>query len=153
MPHYQHILAPVDFSPTCEKVVVQALELAKFYDAKMTLLHSVQDIPVGAEPFGEPAMLALSEELEQQWEENARNQMQALADKFELPLSVARQVVHGFANDTILQFAQEQGVDLIVIGHSGRKGFFGLLGSTANKVVKSAHCNVLVIHQTPTDNP
>ncbi|QLQ34212.1 MAG: universal stress protein [Candidatus Thiothrix singaporensis] len=46
---------------------------------------------------------------------------------------------------SILDFADAKQVDLIVIAHSGKKGFLGFLGSTADSVVRSAHCDVLVL--------
>jgi universal stress protein A len=145
MKRYHHILAPVDFSTTCEKVVEHAMELAKFYDAQLTLLHSVQDTILISEPFGEPNMAVLNTELQEQWIEQAQTQMRLFAEKLALPPSVEQKVEVGFATDTILQFAEEHAIDLVVIGHSGKKGFLGLLGSTANAVVKSAKCNVLVV--------
>jgi nucleotide-binding universal stress UspA family protein len=46
----------------------------------------------------------------------------------------------------ILEFAEEQNVDLIVVGTKGRTGFKKLLlGSTATSVVTYAHCPVLVV--------
>lgn len=145
MKRYSHLLAPVDFSATCEKVVEHAQELAALYDAQLTLLHSVQDTMMISEPFGEPSMMVLNAELQQQWVKQAEEQMRLFAEKLKLPLSVAQKVEVGFANDTILQFAEEQAIDLIIIGHSGKKGLLGLLGSTATSVVKSAKCNVLVV--------
>lgn len=145
MHHYQHLLAPIDFSGTSANVLKRARELAEMYDARLTLLHVVEDMPIGAEPFGEPSSLVLSEELRQQQLATAEKKMQALAQQFNLPLSVERAIEEGFTTDTILEFARHKQVDLIVIAHSGKKGFLGFLGSTADAVVKSAHCDVLVL--------
>ena len=49
--------------------------------------------------------------------------------------------------ETILEVAEAENINLIVLGHSGNKGFFGLLGSTATAVVKSAKCDVLVVRR------
>ena len=49
--------------------------------------------------------------------------------------------------DTILEVADAENINLIIIGHSGNKGFFGLLGSTTTAVVKSAKCDVLVVRR------
>ena len=145
MQRYQHILAPVDFSDASNGVIERALELAEHYDARLTLLHVVENMPLGIEPFGEPSSLVLSVEIQEQQLSNATAKMQALAQQFSLPLSVEQAVLEGFTTSTLLAFAQEKQVDLIVIAHSGKKGFLGFLGSTADAVVKSAHCDVLVV--------
>ncbi len=145
MQRYQHILAPVDFSDSSNGVIKRALELAEHYDARLTLLHVVENMPLGIEPFGEPSSLVLSVEIQEQQLSNANAKMQALAQQFALPLSVEQAVLEGFTTSTLLAFAQEKQVDLIVIAHSGKKGFLGFLGSTADAVVKSAHCDVLVV--------
>lgn len=146
MQPYQHILAAIDFSPGSHPVIQRAMEMAESHDARLTLLHVVQDVPIGAEPFGEPAGLVLSEEIHQQHLASAEDRMQAIAAQFALPLNVERAIIEGIATaPAILDFADSKQVDLIVIAHSGKKGFLGLLGSTADSVVKSAHCDVMVL--------
>lgn len=145
MHRYQHVLAPIDFSNMATAVIKRAKELAESYDARLSILHVVQDVPLGAEPFGEPSALVLNEELREQQLKHAEDKLEQLAAEHELPLSVDRAITEGFATDAILEFATERQVDLIVVAHSGKKGFFGLLGSTADSVVKSAKCDVLVM--------
>lgn len=143
---YQHVLAPVDFSDTGSIVIKRAKEIAERYDTRLSLLHVVQDVaPLGAEPFGEPSALIINEELREQQLKQAEEKLEELANQHDLPLSVDRAIAEGFTTDAILEFASEKQVDLIVIAHSGKKGFFGLLGSTADSVVKSAKCDILVI--------
>lgn len=142
---YQHILAPIDFSDSSTPVVERARELAEHYDARLTLLHVVENVPLGTEPFGEPSSLILNEELRQQQLSNATTNMQTLAKQFTLPLNVEQAIEEGFTTSTILAFSQDKQIDLIVIAHSGKKGFLGFLGSTADAIVKSADCDVLVI--------
>ncbi|SEA67825.1 universal stress protein A [Thiothrix caldifontis] len=145
MYRYQHLLAPIDFSNSSINVVQRARELAEMYDARLTLLHVLEDVPLGIEPFGESTSLMLNEELRNQQRENAEKQMQSLIQQLNLPLSVEPAIKEGFATDTILEFAQHKNIDLIVIAHSGKKGFLGFLGSTANAVVKATQCDVLVM--------
>jgi len=54
--------------------------------------------------------------------------------------------VAGHAAQAITRLAKEGGFDLVVIGHSGHSGVWGMfLGSTADKVVRHAPCSVLVV--------
>ncbi len=145
MHRYTHILAPVDFSDMGAAVIRRAKNLAELFDARLTILHVVQDVPLGAEPFGEPTSLILSEEIREQQLQHAEEKLEQLANEFDLPLSVDRAITEGFTTDAILEFGEERRADLIVIAHSGKKGFLGLLGSTANAIVKSAKCDVLVV--------
>lgn len=47
---------------------------------------------------------------------------------------------------TIVDYAEQENIDLIVVGTKGRSGFTKLLlGSVASKVVTYAHCPVLVV--------
>lgn len=146
MQRYQHVLAPVDFSARSSELIKRAREIAETHDARLTLLHVVQDAPVGAEPFGEPSGLVLSEEIREQHLTAAQEKMRELAEQYDLPLNVDRAIEEGISTHTsILDFADAKQVDLIVIAHSGKKGFLGFLGSTADSVVRSAHCDVLVL--------
>lgn len=152
MPRYQHIVAAVDFSPLSAAVIKQAQQLAETYNARLSLVHVVQDMPIATEPFGEPAGLVLSQELLQHHRDKAQHDLDALATRFALPLNVERAVVEGIdPADSILEFAQSKHTDLIVLAHSGKRGFFGLLGSTATAVVKGAHCDVLVLREDSED--
>jgi universal stress protein A len=147
MKHYQHILVPLDFSEMGELVLEQAQATASLYNAGLTLLHVVQDVPPGVDAFGEASGLIMAGEVEQQLLENAREQMQRLAEKRGLPADAIRVELGITVTDSVLEVAEELGIDLIVIGHSGKKGFLGFLGSTATAVVKSAKCDVLVVRR------
>lgn len=62
--------------------------------------------------------------------------------------TVAREdqhVVVGMPDTEIHRFADENGVDLIVVGSHGRHGFALLLGSTSTGVLHGAQCDVLAV--------
>jgi nucleotide-binding universal stress UspA family protein len=61
-------------------------------------------------------------------------------------LNATVRIVTGNAPRLLCDVAKQEGVDLLVIGHSGRSGLWGgLLGGTADKVVDHAPCSVLVV--------
>jgi nucleotide-binding universal stress UspA family protein len=77
-----------------------------------------------------------------QWMENIR---QKVKDK---KVSFRSEVIDGLfsAEATIVDYAESQNINLIVVGTRGRSGFSKvLLGSVASKVVTYAHCPVLVV--------
>ena len=67
-------------------------------------------------------------------------------------LDVEEVVAHGEAAGEIVRVARERGIDLIVISSHGRTGWGRMLfGSTAESVVRHAHCPVLVVKPKGSD--
>jgi nucleotide-binding universal stress UspA family protein len=76
--------------------------------------------------------------------ESLHRRAEELAD--EAGVQIATRKLVGHAAQGIVHFAEEGKFDLIVIGHSGHSGVWGrFLGGTADKIVRHAHCNVLVV--------
>lgn len=147
MKHYRNILVAVDFSDMGELVVEQAKAIAVIDQARLTLLHVVQDIPPSVDAFGDTSSLIINTEVEHELLKNAKEHLPILAQQYGLPIDSVQVEMGMDITDTILQVADTAHSDLIVIGHSGKKGFLGLLGSTATAVVKAAHCDVLVVRR------
>lgn len=147
MEKYRHILATVDFSEISEHVLCRALEFADFYQARLSVLHVVEELPLGNEPFGEPPALILDSELQQQLEQSAQQQLKTLTEKLNYPELIDREVINGIPRHTITAWAQRHNVDLIVIGSHGHRGFFDLLGSTVDGVMHKAPCDVIVVRR------
>ena len=145
MPHYQHVLVPVDFTETDAQSLAQAKDLMDKYQTKLTVLHVMQDVPVHTEPFANMEALPLSPELRDQQTTNTQEKLGLLISQAGLPDSTAIACTTGVVADAIVRFAVEQSVDLMVITHSGRRGFLGFMGTTADALVKSAQCDVLVV--------
>jgi universal stress protein A len=147
MKHYQRILVPVDFSEMSDVVVEQAKTTAANYQARLYLLHVVPFISPGIGAFGDGSSLILQEDIEQDLVNAAQTQMQTLCSKWAIPTDAIIVNVGMSTTETILEIADAENINLIVLGHSGNKGLFGLLGSTATAVVKSAKCDVLVVRR------
>lgn len=146
---YQHILVPVDFSPVSKRSINRAQELAIQYKARLTLLHIVEDIPLGVTAFGDVGAVYMSPDTQGVMIDNAQKQLTELANEMQLStdLNLRLEVTDGYPNVTINSYAEEQKVDLIVIGHSAKHGLLSvLMGSTAETVTKHAKCDVLVMH-------
>ena len=142
MNNYQHILLAADFSEHGEFVAQKARYLATKYQAKLSVIHIVDNLPITDAAYGPviPFDIDLNEELM-----NAAKRRLADLGKI-LAIPEDRQFLEmGSAKLEIVATAEEQHVDLIVVGSHGRHGLALLLGSTANGVLHHAQCDVLAV--------
>ncbi len=139
----EKILVPTDFSACSDAAVKYGREMCRAFGASLHLLHVVQDPytqPWAAEAF--PAPLG---EMLNQWQEQARQRLATLLPAEE-QAGVTTATVVGSPFNEIVRYAEEQQIDLIVIGTHGRGGLgHMLLGSVAEKVVRKAPCPVLTV--------
>jgi len=144
----QRILVPVDFSAFSEGLLRYAGALAGCYGAGLDLLHVVEPLPSGGAFSG--ALPAL--EYTRIMEGRAREHLLDLVGKTNAPAPETRlHVESGHAAAGILDFAERTGVDLIVLATQGRSGIERfLIGSVAERVVRTAPCPVLTVKVTVT---
>jgi universal stress protein A len=139
--NYKHILLAVDFSKDSELVGQRAVDLADRYGAKLSLIHVVADLKG---PFYEHIMSSLSEDVEDEIIDLAKQQLHALAEKLNIPVTNCL-VELGSPKFGIVKAVEENDIDLIVIGTHGVSGWDVLLGSTADTVLHKAPCDVFAI--------
>ena len=140
----RHILCPVDFSQTSDAVLEQAGMLAERFGADLTVLHVVYDpLDVTCLHVPHPPQEQLREEMIREAERELQARLRSrLRD---LPRAKTAVVV-GPPFREIVRYAQEHRVDLIVMGTQGLSGLGHLIiGSTAERVVRTAPCPVLSI--------
>lgn len=138
---YGKILVPFDGSPGSWKTVRKAILIAKEQEAALLLVSVEEHLPQYAATVGE-----VEEEKERENSYFAEAQAEALALAGEQGVVPRATTVVGHAAQTVVRCAKAQGIELIVIGHSGHSGVWGaLLGSTTARVVDQAHCDVLVV--------
>jgi len=143
MSNYKTILIAIDFSEACKQVLEQGLFTASQNQADIFLVHVIEHLPpidFGYEPMSNPDWYNNEAELIKHAEKN----IQALASKHAIPHDRAA-VISGSPKHEIIQFAETNNVDLIVIGSHGRHGLQRLLGSTAYPVLHNATCDVLAV--------
>ena len=140
------ILLPTDFSQCAESALPYAAQLARLMKARLVCLHVVETMlpPVGYAAVAEPLPAV---DISGQLEESATRELPKLGARAECAgLDVEEVVVHGEAAGEIVRVARERNIDLIVISSHGRTGFGRMIfGSTAESVVRHAHCPVLVV--------
>ena len=141
---FRHILAPTDFSEYSKQAVASALELAKKFSAKLSILHVVELPPYPVEGYVPPSLTAtFMEDLER---EASRQLAQMVPEAESAGVNVVRLVAVGSPYRKIIDTAEAEQVDLIVMATAGRTGFSHLImGSIAERVVRTASCPVLTI--------
>jgi universal stress protein A len=148
MSNYTHILLAADFSDHGAEVANKAKELADRFSAKLSVVHVVENI-VTADINFEPS-IAYDFDLTAELMAAAKKRLEKLADT----LPVKQEQVYlemGSPKLEIVRVAEENKVDLIVVGSHGRHGLALLLGSTANGVLHHAKCDVLAVRLQDND--
>ncbi len=147
MAAFNKILVPVDFSECSAAALKQALMLRDTLSAKVEVVHSY-DVPTFIPPHVVVMMGEVDATLSEHAERHAKEQLreflsrQGAGDDAQL----TSRTLLGPAASTILETAEEGGFDLIVMGTHGRTGLPRLfMGSTAEKVLRHAHCPVLTV--------
>jgi nucleotide-binding universal stress UspA family protein len=143
------IVVGTDGSETAGEAVRQATELAKATGGRLNLVSAFE--PVGNQRLREERQ-QVPEDL--QWMVNAREDVEATLKAAAESIQEAGVEVETFSRqgdpaDAILDVAEEQGADLIIVGNKGMSGAKRfLLGSVPNKVSHHAPCSVMIIRTT-----
>ena len=136
------ILVPVDLSEQSSLVLDHATALGSAYSATIDLLHVVEEATFptayGMDPLS-PSQPNV--------QERARQALETLTAKIEgFDEALNTHVLAGYAARDIVDFADEYAADLIVMATHGRTGLQRfLIGSVAEKVVRSAPCPVFTV--------
>jgi nucleotide-binding universal stress UspA family protein len=142
------ILVAIDGSPLSDKAAEEAVRMAagnpSQFKSKVYGLLVLPNAPrntftdfVPAKPITEQAQWA-------ELKERIFYVIEKIAGEEQVPLEIA--VVYGNPAEELIRFAENEGMDVIVIGSTG-KGFLKrkLLGSVSHKVVRDAKCSVYVV--------
>ena len=145
------ILFPVDFSETCQGASRYVEDFTGRFQAEVTFLHVVNpsDYVVGATDLAGTAMA----ELYQLGLEGARTRLAGYLSEDFKHFDVQRIVLEGDPTQKIIEFAKQDGSDLIMLPTHGL-GFFRrfVLGSVTAKILHDADCPVwtgIHLHEAP----
>lgn len=151
---YQRILVPVDGSPTSRAGLEEAIKLAKRLDARIRLLHVVDEMPlaVSAEGFGSISVDLLG--LLREGGEQVLAQAKARVEAAGVPVdAVLLDSLKGRLSDHVSAQALAWPAELIVIGTHGRRGIGRMvLGSDAEQVLRHAPVPVLLFRLPATEH-
>jgi universal stress protein A len=123
------VMVATDFSACSSEAARVAAEYARKLGARLHIVHVVL-------PSSDPA---------------SRSELSRLAEELSRIVPVVTAVESGIsAADQIVRYADRHGVDLIVLGTHGRTGVSrALVGSVAERVVRTAPCPVLTVPSRP----
>ena len=142
--HFKNILVATDFSPLSLAALQWTRRFAAQFNSSIHILHVIDKPPFVSDLENIPIAIP-----DRQLETNAKKNLTRLASK-EIPplIPCFPEVRWGSPAEEIINYARRRNVDLVLVGTHGRTGLKHLfLGSTAEAVVRRAHCPVLVVRE------
>lgn len=143
---FKKILCPTDFSSYSYKALSVADDLAKTYDSEVLVLHVIAPVPLAA--ISGTAVSGFNVTLyTKELERSNRLELdRVVSERFSSTTNVRGLMAHGTEADEIVNVAEEEDVDLIVIATHGMSGLKRLfMGSVAEKVLRHTLHPILMI--------
>lgn len=150
---YHSILLTLDGSPLSEQALPHALELAKRFSANLHIVRVVVPIALIAPT---PTEYDISETYRRACLREAHDYLHNFEVKYgqQLEQPIRFKVLEGSVVDCVLDYADEQHIDLIVMATHGRSGFGRwFYGSVAERVLHAARVPVALIRAQPEPEP
>ncbi len=147
MINIRRVLVATDFSEIADGALDYGRALAEHFGGTLHVLHVadvLQPIAVGVEGY-----FADVSDLQREVDEAARQQLDACLARKGISAGITVPVVltSPMVAQTIVDYASEQQIDVVVVGTHGRGGLSRLvMGSVAERVVRTAECPVLTVH-------
>jgi len=140
---FKKILYPIDFSEYTDEITGYAVSVAKKYDSELHLLHVIPNPNYFTpyESFLTPEnLIAIERNIEKEIEKNFDKVIK------EIDMPTKKIIRTGVTFVEIIDYINEEGIDLVVMGTHGRSGIeHMLIGSVAEKVVRKSPCPVLTV--------
>ena len=151
---YDKILVAVDHSPTAHNVFDSALKLAQLSQGQLFLLHvlskDAEESPLSFAPMSLSYTPEIVEQYRKEWEQfvaQCKQELESMEQQAKTQgVEVAVIQTEGNPGRTICQYAQENSVDLIVMGRRGHSTLSELfVGSVSSYVLHRSHCSVHIV--------
>ena len=138
---FKRILVPLDGSELAERALFPALALAEAMSAKLFFIRVAIPLSLNLDP-------KLGQRIIELRQDEAKRYLWSIQSRFSSSQAdVETQVLVGRAARSIINFAQENEIDLIVMSSHGRSGVNRwIYGSVADKVLHNAPCAKAIIH-------
>lgn len=149
---YTHILVPVDGSSTSDHGLEEAVKLAKLTDARIRLIHVIDQLFYAGGMEGLGALTVDLIPLLREGGEKILQTCRLLVETAGVPVdTVLFDSAAGRVCDLVVTEAKNWHADLIVVGTHGRRGVGRvLMGSDAEQIVRHATTPVLLVRSAPT---
>jgi len=146
------ILCPTDFSEPSYEAVKTANELALHFSAELILVHVVN--PIHFIPTPDPGVGIYATPYEQEMEDLAKKKLnEVVQEKIPEGVKLSTLIVHGNPAGKIVQAADDENTDIIVIATHGLTGWRHMVfGSVAERVVQHAPCAVLTVRAKDSES-
>ena len=148
---YKKILLPTDGSEYANKAARHAIWLARLNGAELIALNVIETSSLVGLP-AEDLIVRIKEMLKEEGHKSLEKisdilKESEIEDECQREVKLTLSTKEGSPSDIIIDTVKEEGVDLIVMGTSGKHGLDRfLLGSVTENVVRSSQCPVLVVH-------
>lgn len=147
----QRILVATDFSPICDRLLDYGIDLARWFDAELHIVHVVAKTPPSFLQFVTVNEGTLEREHDDTMRD-ARKKLEAIAARPEIRELEESAVLHleeGVANRVILEKTKELDIDLLLMGTVAWSGMSGIMvGSTAQKLLPTLECSLLTLRES-----
>jgi nucleotide-binding universal stress UspA family protein len=135
------VLVPIDFSPHSEVALKYGCEFSLKFGAELHLLHVIEDLISEYQ-----GLASIPGDYRARIRDEAERRLEAVLSDWKEGKGVVRKTHAGTPFLEILRYAEDQSIDLIVMGTHGRGALAHvLMGSVAEKVVRHARCPVLTV--------
>lgn len=153
MKDFRTLLLATDFSDCSQKAREVACQLADKFDAQLHVIHVIHKMAVEVPDFGMglafPGYLENIPETKKKLSDKAQEQLaKELEENWKASHRATYSIRFGVPDEEIVEYANSNNVDMIVIGTHGRSGLpHILLGSVAERVIHRASCPVVTVKQ------
>ena len=140
---YASIVVGTDGSDTANRALTEATRLAQAVGCGVHIVSAYEPLR-GVRVVGAPEGAA------RVWEQHPDDEVQRVIEQASAAVRMkgvdaTPHTVTGDPADALLQIAEEEKADLIVVGSRGMHGVTRMLGSVPNKVSHRARCSVLIV--------
>jgi nucleotide-binding universal stress UspA family protein len=143
----KNILVATDFSEPAEVATDYGQDLARSYGATLHVMHVIEDMLALYAPELGFALPSIEQNIEAAVQRDLDSMQQHGGESFRTVVTRSSNVSYA-----ITQYAKANAIDLIVVGTHGRGAVSRfLMGSVAERVVRTAPCPVLTVHAHERD--
>ncbi len=152
---FKRILVPFDTSELSIKALEKAVELSVVNQSQISILHVINEIPlpIHYSKIESKNNTVTISPLVNKLHNEIKNEMIVIMEDVKNTyarqnVSITTEIKIGDPAEIIIDFTNQNNIDLIVMGSIGHKGISGMLkklGSVARKVAEEVHCALLIV--------